>query len=90
MVTHVLRQPLGTLQFGLKMLSTDEGWSSREKRDRLFATCERNVTKMGETLGKLVALLRSPERQQNAQAEAARRNRYGTERPSGCLHLTNS
>ena len=54
MVTHELRQPLGTLQFGLRMLSTDERWSSREKRDRLFATCERNVTKMGETLGKLV------------------------------------
>jgi signal transduction histidine kinase len=69
MVTHELRQPLGTLQFGLKMLSTDEGWSSRERRERL-ATCERNVTKMGETLGN--------------------RNRYGTERPSGCLHHTNS
>jgi hypothetical protein len=40
---------------------------------------------MGETLGKLVALLRSPEGQENAQAEAPRRNRYGTERPSGCL-----
>ena len=31
MVTHELRQPLGTLQSGLTMLSTlstDEGWSS--------------------------------------------------------------
>jgi signal transduction histidine kinase len=65
-VTHELRQPLGTLQFGLKMLSADDGWNTREKRDRLFATCERNVTKMGETLGKLVALLRSPEGQENA------------------------
>jgi signal transduction histidine kinase len=66
MVTHELRQPLGTLQFGLKMLSAEEGRNSREKRDRLFATCERNVTKMGETLGKLVALLRSPEGAENA------------------------
>jgi signal transduction histidine kinase len=65
-VTHELRQPLGTLQFGLMMLSADEGSNTREKRDRLFATCERNVTKMGETLGKLVALLRSPEGQENA------------------------
>src|SRR5262245_5528114 len=65
-VTHELRQPLGTLQFGLKMLSADEGSNTREKRDRLFATCERNVTKMGETLGKLVALLRSPDGQENA------------------------
>jgi signal transduction histidine kinase len=65
-VTHELRQPLGTLQFGLKMLSADEGSNTREKRDRLFATCERNVTKMGETLGKLVALLRSPDGQANA------------------------
>jgi signal transduction histidine kinase len=47
------------------MLSADEGWT-REKRDQLFATCERNVTKMGETLGKLVVLLRSPEGQENA------------------------
>lgn len=37
-VTHELRQPLGTLQFGLKMLSADEGSNTREKRDRLFAT----------------------------------------------------
>lgn len=66
MVTHELRQPLGTLQFGLTMLSTEEGWSSRETRGRLFATCERNVTRMSETLGKLVALLRSPEGQENA------------------------
>jgi signal transduction histidine kinase len=66
MVTHELRQPLGTLQFGLKMLSANDGWNTRENRDRLFATCERNVTKMGETLGKLVALLRSSEGQENA------------------------
>jgi hypothetical protein len=38
------------------MLSANEGWNTREERDRLFATCDRNVTKMGETLGKLVAL----------------------------------
>jgi anti-sigma regulatory factor (Ser/Thr protein kinase) len=66
MVTHELRQPLGTLQFGLKMLSADEGWNDHEKRDRLFATCERNVTSMGETLGKLVALLRSADGAENA------------------------
>lgn len=66
MVTHELRQPLGKLQFGLKMLSADEGWDNHEKRGRLFATCERNVTKLGETLGKLVALLRSPDGAENA------------------------
>jgi signal transduction histidine kinase len=66
MVTHELRQPMGTLQFGLRMLAADDTWTTREKRDRLVTTCQRNVTKMGETLGKLVALLRSPDGAQNA------------------------
>ena len=65
-VSHELRQPLGTLQFGLKALGAEDAWSSREKRDRLVATCERNVTQMGETLGKLVSLLRTSDGADNA------------------------
>ena len=65
-VSHELRQPLGTLQFGLKALGTEDAWSSREKRDRLIATCERNVTLMRDTLGKLVLLLRASDGADNA------------------------
>jgi signal transduction histidine kinase len=66
MLTHELRQPLGTFQFALKLLATEDMWTDRAKRDRVLATCERNVTRMGETLGKLVALLRAPEDANNA------------------------
>lgn len=65
-VSHELRQPLGTLQFGLKVLRTEEAWSDRAKRDRFIATCERNVAQIGDTLGKLVGLLRTPEDSDNA------------------------
>jgi signal transduction histidine kinase len=66
MLTHELRQPLGTFQFGLKLLATEDTWTDRAKRDRVLATCERNVTRMSETLGKIVALLRAPEGADNA------------------------
>jgi hypothetical protein len=39
-----------------------------------FLPCERKVTKIGETLGKLVALLRSPEGQENALVDRAGRS----------------
>lgn len=58
-VTHELRQPLGTLQFAVKLLTAKETWTDPEKRDRLLASAERNVNRMTETLGRLVALSRS-------------------------------
>jgi signal transduction histidine kinase len=66
MVTHELRQPLGTLQFAVKLLGAEDTWTNPPQRDRLVATCERNVTQIGETLGKLVALLRTPQGTDNA------------------------
>lgn len=56
MVTHELRQPLNTLQFALKRLAAPETWTDAANRDRVLATAERNVVRMNETLGKLLAL----------------------------------
>jgi hypothetical protein len=70
MVTHELRQPMGTLQFGLKMLAADDTGTTREKRDARQSHLERDQ------------VLRSKE------IEACSRNRYGTERATGCLRNT--
>jgi signal transduction histidine kinase len=59
MVTHELRQPLGTFQFALKLLAAEEAWTDRGKRDRLLSTAERNLARLNDTLGKLVTLSRS-------------------------------
>ena len=59
MVTHELRQPLGTLQFAITLLATEAAWIDRAKRDRVLATAERNVKQMNETLAKLLALSRT-------------------------------
>lgn len=61
MVTHELRQPLGIFQFAIKLLRTDETRRNPAKQDQVLATAERNVTRMTDTLGKLVALSRSGE-----------------------------
>jgi signal transduction histidine kinase len=66
MMTHELRQPLGIFQFAVKLLHGEDAWRDRAKRDQLLATAERNVTRMNETLGKLVALARSAEGTENA------------------------
>jgi signal transduction histidine kinase len=59
MVTHELRQPLGTLQFAHKLLATDDTWTDRAKRDRILSSAERNLTRINDTLGKLVTLSRA-------------------------------
>ena len=56
MVTHELRQPLGTLQFALKLLGTADTWTDRAQRDRLVSSAERNLAQVNETLGSLVML----------------------------------
>jgi signal transduction histidine kinase len=66
MVSHELRQPLGILQFAVKLLGGEEASRDGAKRDQILATAERNVTRMNETLGKLVALSRSGEGTENA------------------------
>jgi signal transduction histidine kinase len=59
MVTHELRQPLGTLQFAIKLLKANETRQDAGKQDQILGTAERNVTRMADTLGKLVSLSRS-------------------------------
>lgn len=59
MVTHELRQPLGTLRFAMTLLATQAATIDPARRDRVLATAERNVTRMDETLAKLVALSRT-------------------------------
>jgi signal transduction histidine kinase len=59
MVTHELRQPLGTFHFALKLLGTEDTRSDRAQHDRILASAERNVTRINETLGKLVTLSRA-------------------------------
>jgi signal transduction histidine kinase len=59
MVTHELRQPLGTLHFAMTLLSTQAASIDPAKRDRVLATATRNVMRMDETLAKLVALSRT-------------------------------
>jgi hypothetical protein len=52
MVTHELRQPLGTFQFALKLLGAEETRTDRTNHDRILTSAERNVTRMNETLRK--------------------------------------
>jgi signal transduction histidine kinase len=59
MVTHELRQPLGTFQFAVKLLRVTETLTDPEKRERILESVERNVARMTETLSKLVELSRS-------------------------------
>ena len=59
MVMHELRQPLGTLQFALSLLGTEEASSDAATRDRMLEMAERNVKRMNQTLGKLVELSRT-------------------------------
>jgi len=61
MVTHELRQPLGIFQFAVKMLAAEPVWDDAARRAQILATAERSITRMTETLGKLVALSRSGE-----------------------------
>jgi signal transduction histidine kinase len=58
MVMHEMRQPLGTFQFALKLLGTEETRSDRATHDRILMSAERNVTRMNETLRKLLTLSR--------------------------------
>jgi signal transduction histidine kinase len=59
MVTHELRQPLGVLQFGVKLLRSIDPVVGRSRHDQILATVDQNVTRLDETLRKLVALSRS-------------------------------
>ena len=59
MVTHELRQPLGVLTFGVKLLRHSERPGAGGRREQILVTVERNVARLDETLKKLVALSKS-------------------------------
>jgi len=73
MVTHELRQPLGVLQFGVKLLRSIDPVAGRSRHEQILATVDQNVTRLDETLRKLVALSRSsgPENGQAHRVELA-------------------
>lgn len=66
MVSHELRQPLGTLQFALKRLKAADTWAEPAKRDQILATAERNVTRINDTLSTLIELSQSDSGTENA------------------------
>jgi len=59
MITHELRQPLGVLQFGVKLLRSANPSMARARYDQILTTVEGNVARLDDTLRKLVALSRS-------------------------------
>ena len=59
MVTHELRQPIGVLLFGVKLLRSVDPVATRIRHDQILATVERNVARLDETLEKLVAVSRT-------------------------------
>jgi signal transduction histidine kinase len=59
MVTHELRQPTGVLLFGAKLLQSIDPVIARARHDHILVTVERSITRIDETLKKLVALSRS-------------------------------
>jgi signal transduction histidine kinase len=59
MVTHELRQPLGVLLFGVKLLRSVDPITRRARHDQILGTVERNVARIDDTLKKLVAVSRS-------------------------------
>ena len=59
MVTHELRQPLGVLQFGVKLLRSMENGQGSARRQQILSTVDRNVFRLDDTLKKLLALSRS-------------------------------
>jgi signal transduction histidine kinase len=65
LVTHELRQPLGVLQFGVKLLRSLDPVAARPRRDQILETVQRNVTRIDDTLKRLLALSRSSDSENN-------------------------
>ena len=68
MVGHELRQPLGTLQFALRLLDTGEDRKS-EDAPRLLALVRRNVARLVELTGNLARLSGLSEQADDAQVQ---------------------
>jgi signal transduction histidine kinase len=57
LVSHELRQPLGTLQFSVRLLASD-GRDDPDKRERLFEIVEMNVQRLVHLTGQLERIAR--------------------------------
>lgn len=56
MVSHELRQPMGTLQFALRLLRTPDATHDGIERDRLMALLDRNVNRAVEMTERLARM----------------------------------
>jgi signal transduction histidine kinase len=58
MVSHELRQPLGTLMYAIPLLKADAARNDHAKQDRLLTIMERNVVRLMQLMEQLEALSR--------------------------------
>lgn len=58
MVSHELRQPLGTLMYALPLLKAGTAAGNAERQDQLFAVMERNVLRLAQLMEQLEMLSR--------------------------------
>jgi signal transduction histidine kinase len=66
MVSHELRQPLGTLIYAMPLLKVEAERGDRERSQHLLAVMERNVVKLMQLMEQLEALSRLQTRQPDA------------------------
>jgi signal transduction histidine kinase len=66
MVSHELRQPLGTLIYAMPLLKVEAERGGRERSQHLLAVMERNVVKLMQLMEQLEALSRLQTRQPDA------------------------
>ena len=69
MVSHELRQPLGTLQYAIALLKTDRPLDQPGARERLWLLLDRNVVRIQELTQKVEALSRLRATEDNAQQQ---------------------
>jgi signal transduction histidine kinase len=69
MVSHELRQPLGTLQYAIALLKTDRPIAQPGARDRLWLLLDRNVARIQDLTQKLETLSRLRAIDDNAQRQ---------------------
>jgi len=58
MVSHELRQPLGTLMYALPLMKADAARNDRARQDHLLGVMERNVVRLSQLMEQLEALSR--------------------------------
>jgi signal transduction histidine kinase len=68
MVSHELRQPLGTLMYALPLLKAEAGNADTSRHDHFLAVADRNVTKLTQLVEQLELLSRLQTRPADAPA----------------------